>query len=174
MACSLNSYLPPPPSRLLVVGSAGESFWNVVREPRREIQWAERIDAAEEEEGTFDGVLWYAWDPSQSTSGVIQTARKLLNERGTLIVVTPVHADNGQESLGERGFLPPKEEENLRRILLGLSEAGFSFRKSQELAGSLPGQPRRGKAHPCSVVVARKDPFLIRSYRDGDEQKIVA
>lgn len=83
-----------------------------------------------------------------------------LSEGGTLIAVVPNPA-----SRGRRGGLPNRDEKDLASLVRRLSETGFAIRRERQVADE--------EGEIWTVLVARRDPFVIRSYSAGDEEAIL-
>lgn len=90
-------------------------------------------------ESSLDAVVLGAPDRG-ALPGVLQAARRLLREKGRLLIAGPA------------SDLPADE------LVVALSEAGFVI---------LQGGP------PPAAYLARKESFLVREYKDGDEEQIL-
>jgi hypothetical protein len=92
---------------------------------------------------THEGVLILDGLDAGRLAGTLAAARRLLRDGGRLLIPGPP-AD-----------LDP------RQLVIALSEAGFVILK-----------PERGTA-PAGAFLARRDSFLVREYRQGDEAQIL-
>lgn len=101
-------------------------------------------------EDTYDAILW-STSPHGPGAGELNRVHRALGEQGKLVIHTP----------DGRG-LPP---DAISRLLVHrLSEAGFVILKE------LPSEDLGAKNG--AVVLARRDDYLIRPYREGDETAI--
>ncbi|MCP4655790.1 MAG: hypothetical protein GY856_10265 [bacterium] len=148
----LPSLLPETPSRLLVVGWDSDSLPDdlaaeIVRRPV--------LDGGGAEEA-FEAILWRTSTDSSGRESV-GVARERLADQGRLILL---------------GRFPPGEipagdaAAAVRSLVRELSEAGFVILKESE-PGALAGDGRG------VLLVARRDPFVVRAYREGDERVIL-
>ena len=153
----LTALLPEPPARILLLGGP---------DPPRELEDAGhelvRVEDNAEVDTPLDAVLWQAEAPDVDAGDAVARLRRQLSDDGRVIVVAPLPEDAPAVSR-RQGSLPSRHETRLREIVRGLSEAGFAIRKDQDL----PAVDRRVK-----ILVARRDPFVVRSYRAGDEDAI--
>ncbi len=174
----LEALLPEAPARVLLLGCSDATDGPVGA--GREIHRAKESVELDPETAPFDAVLWYG-DSREDAGAVVACLPRHLNDDGLLIVVVPLPADAATTTPADtstttpadtpagarrRGSLPHHRQVRLREIVRRLSEAGFAIRKDQDIVPQRPG------AAGWKILVARRDPFLIRSYRDGDEQAI--
>ncbi len=185
----LATLLPEAPARVLLLGwpdatvgpeGAGE-----------EIHRAEESTELGPETVPFDAVLWHGGTSHEDASAVVACLRRHLSGDGRLIVVVPLLREvattpadaamttqDAPAAARRRGSLPHRRQVRLREIVRRLSEAGFAIRKDQSFFPRHPSGATRAAAPAVDgaaswkVLVARQDPFLIRSYRTGDERAI--
>ncbi len=158
----LAAQLPEPPARILLLGRA---------DLRRELEDAghELVGAStagdrslEAEAGPFDAALWSADDPNVDPGAAVALLHRQLSDDGRVIVVVALPAGAPVASR-RQGSLPSRHETRLREAVRRLSEAGFAIRKDQDLQVGEQG---------FKILVARRDPFIVRSYAEGDEDAI--
>ncbi len=155
------------PARILLLGwpEAVDGPGGAAREVHRV---AESGDL-DPESALFDAVLWHGKDSREDTAAVVARLRQCLRDDGQLIVVVPLSAD-ATTATRHQGSLPSRHQERLREIVRLLSEAGFAIRKDENRrAAELPADG----VVDWKILVARRDRFHVRPYRDGDEQEIL-
>ncbi len=157
----LATLLPDGPARVLLLGWP-ETFADGVE--GTEVHRVAGVAELAPETPPFDAVLWRG-DGSENAREAVARLRRLLDDGGRLIVVMPLPADAVAASR-RQGSLPSHHEDRLRQIVRHLSEDGFAIRKDQDLCSDDDSQVWK-------VLVARPDPFSIRSYRDGDQDAIL-
>ena len=145
---NLDALLPRAPARVLLLG---------------ELDSGCKLDAGHEfvraeETPRVDAVLWHAQNPDVDAGAAVARLCQQLSDDGRVIVVAPQPEDAPAVSR-RQGSLPSRHQTRLREIVWRLSEAGFAIRKDQNEAG-------------WKILVARRDPFVVRSYRVGDEAAI--
>lgn len=146
LAQNLRSALRQPgagaPARLLVLG------WDAAPDPAPlAASVVRRSDPKEEDDGTFDAVLWTT-DGARVDVAACRRVHDLLQAGGRLVV------------RGEAEALPA-DGAVTRRLVRALSEAGFVIVK--ELAPETLG---------AAALVARRDDFVVRPFEAGDEDAI--
>ncbi|MEE8524733.1 MAG: hypothetical protein V3T72_12435 [Thermoanaerobaculia bacterium] len=164
LASFVDTLLQPlaPASRVAGVGGERGGIRDAVQGSRAEVTWFEDAGAAAGP-GAFEAVLWCVDTASPEAGGTAVKVRRLLTDGGLLIAV--VAGTSGTPPAREqRGSLPAEEHRLPRRIIRGLSEAGFAIRGER----FFPGTDRA-----TVVVFAAEDAFRIRSYIDGDETAIL-
>jgi hypothetical protein len=160
LASYLATRVPEPPARVLAAG------WPAPARQRlplcgRDLRWVRDLAGlADGPRGAFDAALWHAGRIAEEE---VAAARRALAGDGTLIAVVP---GTGPGPPRRRGGLPAKEEELLRHVVHRLSEGGFAILREDQLQGAEPGDG-------WTVLQARPDPFVLRSYRAGDEAAIL-
>jgi hypothetical protein len=128
--------LLPTPGSVLVVGEAPEPIARELAAAGHAVLTARDLLAAPPlPESSLDAVVLVAPGP-----GALQAARRLLREKGRLLIAGPAPGLNDRE------------------MVIALSEAGFVVLKSDP---------------PAAVYLARKESFLVREYREGDEEQIL-
>lgn len=98
----------------------------------------------------YPAVLWSVQGDAPSPSAVLQV-RGLLEDRGRLVLRWATKGELGQEEAVRA----------TRRLVRSLSESGFSILRE------LPPEELGGPA-----VIARRDEFVVRSYREEDDDAI--
>ena len=152
--------LLPEPARVLLLGwDSSADGWE---SPRREISRASSTAELTPETAPFDAVVWRAEDPGEDAGAAIAGLGSHLADGGRVIVVARL-PEGAPVATRRQGSLPGRDEARLREIVQQLSEAGFAVVKDRELTFE-----RRFK-----VLVARRDRFTVRPYRDGDEAAIL-
>ncbi len=155
----LTPLIPEAPARLLLLGKL---------EPAR--LGAAGYEIVEAEGGTrpdtptpFDTAIWQSDDQGVDAGSANQLLDQLLSDGGRVIVIASQPAD-APASSRRQGALPSRHEPRLREVVRRLSEAGFAIRKDQDVTA--PGGSWK-------LLVARRDPFRLRSYVRGDEEAIL-
>ncbi len=149
----LSPLLPEAPARVLLLGrlepdGLADSGYALVRP----------------EDGTrFDAALWHGDDLGLDAGDAIQQLDRQLSDDGRVIVIASQPAD-APTSSRRQGSLPSRHEPRLREIVRRLSEAGFAIRKDQDVIAS---------GSSWKLLVARRDPYVMRSYTRGDEDAIL-
>ncbi len=180
---NLNALLPTAPARVLLLG--GSEPTGGPDGAGLELVQAEGSAELGVEEPAFDAVVWYGEDPSVDVDAAVARLGRSLSDDGRVIVVVPLSADAPAVSR-HQGSLPSRHQARLREIVRRLSEAGFAIRKDQDdlpertSGATLPERPSEARfpEHPSAApagwkfLVARRDPFVVRSYRKGDEEAI--
>ncbi len=157
----LASLLPDPPAQILALdwrkaaGTLSDLGHELVR-----IESDQEITTAGDR---FDAVLWNGESTREEVGGIVDRLSALLAEDGQVIVIMTLPADL-PETTRHRGSMPTSAQTRLREIVRCLSEGGFAIRQDRELRDDEPG---------WKILVARRDPFTIRSYRTGDEAAIL-
>lgn len=134
------------------------------------------IAAATPPNSPYDAAVWQvAPTGAGNPSPLHQTAdllRGLLSATAPLVALVPV--DNAVERESVLGRLPSGRQELLRSTIRALSEHGFAIRKERHLRpGDEKTAPFEGQSEGWHLLVARRDPFVIRPYREGDEKAIL-
>ncbi len=164
LVAHLESLLPAPPARVLCLacpdvheclGGSGLDL--------------HRSDGTGTIEGAFGAIVWGIERAREEIGEAVGRLRKALAEGAELIVVAPL--EPGEPTPSKRqGALPSSRQTKLREVVRHLSETGFTVRKDQDLRW--PPEDARGPGG-WKVLVARRDPFLVRSYRQGDEGAVL-
>ncbi len=165
----LASRLPAPPARLLAVGRWDPSLLAGLPVAPRQLAELppDPADDGAPQPGSVDAVLWHVeptaspgdTDVSEVLRGCLQRLRELLRDDGTLLVAAPLRQGERRERL------PTQEQVTLRALVRWLSELGFAILRDRDFGAEGEAGTR--------VLVARQDPFRIRSYRAGDEDAIL-
>ncbi len=177
----LTALLPDAPARVLLLGwpdpavaVLGEQAVAVLGDQAGELEDAghKLVRAAEAADletgpGPFDAALWHGEDLGVDAGVAVGQLLRQLRDDGQVIVVAPLPADAPAASR-RQGSLPSRHQTRLREIVRRLSEAGFAIRKDQDL----PVQPASNGTAGWKVLLARRDPFVVRSFRDGDEAAV--
>jgi hypothetical protein len=144
----LPALLPSPPGSVLL--AAGSEPGILVQALAQELAAAghtvtlasDLLTGEPAAEASQDAVVLLE-SPGGRLGDVLGAARRLLREKGRLLVAGPGPGGAPQE------------------LVTALSEAGFVILK-----------PERGAAS-AAVYLARKESFFVREYRDGDEEQIL-
>lgn len=160
----LDGLLPSAPARILSVGGHGATEGL----SREGLDLREIATTAELDPGTnvFDAVVWHVDGPGEPADAAVERLGGCLGEEGRVIVVAPLPADEPAPTR-RRGSLPSRYEERLREIVRRLTETGFAIHKDGAT------RPADGDPGRFRVLAARRDPFVVRSYREGDEDAIL-
>lgn len=153
LAQQLAELLPPAPARVLL-RDWGDGL---------EISGESGYQPATDGEPT-DIVVWNATgatDPAE----VLRGLRARLADQGTLLVAIALPASTGRRKSRKQGSLPTRDQEQLRRVILALSEGRFAVTRDREIVTSDAGA--------WHLLRARHDEYILRSYRAGDEQTIL-
>ncbi len=158
LSSHLANLLPAAPARVLLLGSG----------PTGELNDAghELVRVEEAETAPFDAAVWHGEDPDVDAGAAVARLCRLLSDDGRVIVVASIPLDAPVLSR-RQGSLPSRHQARLREIVRRLSEAGFAVRKDQDLRP----EPAAGGAG-WKILVARRDPYAVRSYAEGDEEAI--
>lgn len=144
----LRSLLPETPSRLLAVG------WDPLPDDlAAQILHRPTLDGLNDE-AAFDAILWKT--RTSSARETLAAVRERLADSGRLILLGSFPP--GQDAAGEATAV--------RSLIRELSETGFAILRESD-PGILAGDGRG------TLLVARRDPFIIRPFREGDERAIL-
>jgi hypothetical protein len=150
MLSLLRSLLPATAARVLWAGPDPDGTARELAAAGREVTVGEIPVAAVPEARRYDALILAAGiGPQDGDPGaLLTTARNLLADEGRLLLLLTPGA----------GAAPAGD------LVVALSEAGFVLLKEEsESAGA-------GRV----VLAARRDPFVVRAYREGDEAGILA
>ena len=149
----LGELLPPPPATLHLE-DWGEG-----------LQIAPATGYRAPEEGRPAHVVVWNATGSQDPSDCLQRLDGHLDEDSSLVVAVALPAATGRKASKHQGRLPTRDQEQLRRVVLALSEGGFQVHRDREVISSDAGA--------WHLLRARRDAFRIRPYRAGDEEAIL-
>ncbi len=158
MLSLLRSLLPASAARVLWVGPDPDGTARELAAAGREVTMGEIPVATVPEARRYDALILSAGiGPQDGGPGARLTAvRNLLADEGRLLLVAP-----GAGATPAGSAAPAASAGDL---VVALSEAGFVLLKEEnESAGA-------GRV----VLAARRDPFVVRAYREGDEAGILA
>jgi len=148
----LRALLPETPSRLLAVGWDREAL---PADRAAEILRRPTLDGLGDEE-EFDAILWRTTTDS-SVRESVAAVRARLADQGRLILLGSFPPGNDA---------PGDAAAAVRRLVRELSEAGFVILRESG-PGALAGDGQG------TLLVARRDPFVVRPFREGDEEAIL-
>jgi hypothetical protein len=148
---SLPTLLASPPGSVLVAGEApGDLAADLTAAGHTVTTASGRLTGLTGDpaaEASQDAVVLLGEIGRERLADVLQAARRLLREKGRLLIAGPA------------GVVFPREI--ARELVIALSEAGFVILK-----------PERGAVSP-EAWLARKEGFFVREYREGDEEQIL-
>ncbi len=153
------------PSRLLALGWDEATHQHLRASHEVHPEEVASRGAKDSEAAEFDTILWNEASASQDdVFATVASYQHRLRDQGRLIIVCPL-GDPEPEVSRQRGALPSRHQVRLRQVVRALSEAGFAIYRDQS--------HRDEDETDWKVLVARKDPFLIRPYQAGDEDAIL-
>ncbi len=152
--------LIPDSARVLRLGGPGSG--DVCDGVGQEIVTAAATAELTAETEPFDAVVWHGEGAGDDPGAVVAGLGRRLADGGQVIVAMPLPA-GARLATRHKGSLPSRDQERLREIVQRLSEAGFAVVKDQDFGGG----------RPFKVLVARRDRFTVRSYKEGDEAAIL-
>lgn len=153
LARQLAQLLPSPPASVLL------RDWGEGLEISGESGYRHAIEGE-----VTEIVVWNATgatDPAE----VLYELKQRLDSEGTLVVAVALPAATGRRNSRREGSLPTRDQEQLRRVVLALSEGRFAVTRDREIVTSDAGA--------WHLLRARHDPYVLRSYRAGDENTIL-
>jgi hypothetical protein len=142
----LRGLLPAEARRVLLIAEKPAEAASAFAQSGLEATPARELPAAGEVDAVvlLDGL---AGSPPERLKAILERAHALLAERGRVLAVTAP------------GGPGPRE------LTIALSEAAFAIVKQVPL--EIPGEPRR------QAFAGRRDEYLVREYRQGDEHQIL-
>jgi len=161
------SHLPDPPARILWVGPNCHKGYRLLQASGFDMTTAtftrDRVNFPEGK--VFDGIVFYQIAEYFSRlKHVLTETRRFLTEGGRVILC---------DALTEKSTVYAMKPSYLfRKLTMLLCESGFRILDRFELHQDETGSEECILNH--GIFVARKDRFWIRSYRPGDEQKILS
>ncbi len=164
---ALIPYLPEAPSKILLFGPDGDEVSLLPASSDFQVTTASFGEKAVKtfEGAAFDAVVFY--QSAESLSPLQQTLkgiRRVLTDRGLVILC---------DALSEKSPVYAQPPSYLsRKTTIVLFESGFRILDQFELKGGETDSIKYSIDY--GVFVARKDSFLVRPYRIGDESEIVA
>ena len=121
---------------------------------------------------SFDAVLWHADDPGVDADAAVAALPRRLGEDGRVILAAALPAD-APAVTRRQGSLPDRRQTRLREVVRRLSEAGFAIRRDVDVfPGGSSGATAAG-GPGWKLLLARRDSYLVRCYRAGDEEAIL-
>ncbi len=167
---NLSALLPEAPARILLLGEA-DSTWDELHGAGHELVRVEESPELEAGPAPFDAAVWDSQDPNVDAGAAVALLLRHLSDDGRVVVIAP-RPEGAPKTSRRQGSLPSRRQTRLREITHRLSEAGFAIRKDQDFDAESAGGARRSGSGGWKALLARRDPFVIRSYQDGDEEAI--
>ncbi|HZF14020.1 MAG TPA: GNAT family N-acetyltransferase [Thermoanaerobaculia bacterium] len=145
MRLLLRSLLPDSAARLLWAGADPEGLADELAAAGHEVVTGDLPLAPPEVPGRYDALILPAGLDGDSARQ-LAAARALLAHEGRLVVL----------------FSAVAPEESVRAAVVALSEAGFAILRQESAEDGR------------ELLAARRDSFVVRGYREGDEEQILA